>query len=156
MKASQRYSPRKQALAGQYTEARDAWVDTGEGDFILYVHDKPEPGLEERWDGISEAMVHVDYKGRRVRVRLDALTESELDALEEFWKYTIERVRPFVQARDQKAQEAAEHGDYSHIRIYRPAGRFIVRPRSEREHGEGVQERSEDDAPVGGSDGDPA
>lgn len=135
--------PRKPSLAGQFSEARDAWVSTGEGDFILYV-------VEDD----NDARLHVDFQGRRVRIRLHGLTGSELDALEEFFKYTIERVRPYVEAWDQKAQEAADSGDFTHIRIYRPPGKFIVRPRSQREHDQVVQERSEDVSPVDESAGE--
>lgn len=145
---------------GKISEQRMAWVDTALGQLILMYYPEWETQKEnERTESGPTVKILIPRpSGPTVQWDLTYLTEVELDAVEEFIALAISTARPSVQERDRTANEAFSRGDDSFSRVYRQVPQVVVRPRQERQHGEGVLDGSEDvpqsDEPDLGAGGD--
>jgi hypothetical protein len=116
---------------------RFAWLRVHIGNFIIMKYDEtPEGEVDEL--GPNVILFIPRPNTRDLALHLTALTESELDATEEFFKLLFDLARPTVQERDRVAKDALEKGDDSFTRVYRADPQFIVRKGQESADDQGV------------------
>lgn len=147
---SQRY---RKLQRGEYTKERAAWVNTFLGQAVLFVYPEGHVIAEATKEpGPTVKVLIPRHKGPTVHWDLTALTMEELDMLREFFRVAFDTAEPIVRERDRMAQDALAEGNDSFSRVYRQVPQLVVRPRTEREHGESVLDRSED-VPESDTDG---
>lgn len=122
---------------GKLSEGRAAWVKAAFGQLVLMVEAEPDhPNL-----GPSVMLTYPRPSGRPVTINLTALTEEELDAMQQFFDLLFQTARPVIRLRDKVAKDALAQGDDSHARVYRQAPQFVVRSREVIANAQGVWER---------------
>ena len=99
--------------------------------------------------------MHMRWSGHPgFQVQLCALTEAELDVLQEYMIDAITTARPIVRARDMRAKEAERNGDYSFFRSVRQSPRVVVVQRQVGQHNQSVHNRYQDALPGDVADDD--
>jgi hypothetical protein len=136
------------------SETREAWIDMPRFSAILfegYSEDTREwkeaqgHKILEYDPDLPPVKIEIRYPGRRnsVTFNLTGMTAQELEEFKKFWDYAFEKARPICESLDEKAKEAYDNGDDAYARLYRTIPRFIIRQRSESEHGTGIPSRLE-------------
>ena len=134
------------------SESRRAWANLPKFDVILFVGN-PEEEQQNFEPDTPPVRMELRVPGRRYPtvISLTLMTAAELDVFKEFMDTAFERARPICELLDQRAQEAFENGDDSHVRLYRPEPKFFNRDLpatpnnqwSEPEHDPSIQSGSE-------------
>jgi hypothetical protein len=146
------------------TQNRVAWCSTHMGTFAMYFYNDPEEaqksdeGEDVQPTVITEAGPTIRLsiirprRGKPMLLDLTAVTEKELDYIQEIINLACDTARPITRLRDQEAQDAAAIGDYSYTRLYRPIPQLVIRAREGVKYLESLRDRFE--GLPGGSPGD--
>lgn len=90
--------------------------------------------------------IEVPGRSRRLNWDLSSMTMDELEATRQFFNYCFDQAEPVVRERDKVANAAAEQGDDSYVRVYRPIPQFIIRQGTQSNDSESVHDGPEDPA----------
>ncbi len=130
----------KQASKGDYAESRYAWARIEQGQFVILVHAEPEDQSESGPD----IVLLIQRSKLNFSTILSAMTEEELDAVEDILSSAIKWARPICQLRDKEANDAWEQGDDTRRRSYRAVPQLVYRKRPEPQYSQGLSDGPED------------
>jgi len=155
MRANRRADGKKYSTYNQQRRLADhraGWVHVKGIDAIVLVNsDTDEEGKQSE---TPDVVLHLPRPGSipDVYQKLTDLTEAELMAYKELLDKAFEWALPVVQRHDKEAADAAETGDDSFERIYRPLPQLVFRKRKVGEHFESVRLRPNGVSPGGRPD----
>lgn len=130
---------------GRMSPLRRAWAQVFNSSWIVYAYQRGTDISSPEMKAISEESdfkeigetVRLNIKhatGRTLTINLTALTEQELQCVEEAIKFAIDRARPICRLRDKAAEDALAEGDDGYARSYRSVGQLVVRQEQEPPH----------------------
>lgn len=116
---------------GRLGENRAAWLKAAAVEMFLmqYIDGESENNPNPNAEVGDTFVLVVGQPGRRpVNLNFSNMTVEELKAAREFVNLAIDLAEPVAAARDKAARKAADEGDDSFGRIYRPVPDMVKRP----------------------------